>query len=163
MYRYNLQDLVIIDGFYNQCPLITFLGKEAKNSDYFGEKLNEGFVNQKLNELFEKENIVPSFYMVCPERDKEKFFYVLYLQSNEIKNFGVIADVLDFKFRENFHYDYCRKLNQIDKLKIFHVKGDGKKIYQERCVNEGQKIGDIKPSILHNKIGWKDIFPGNFI
>lgn len=163
LYRYNLQDIVLVESFFNEIPNIKFIGKESKISDYFGEKLNESFVDIQLKKLFNIFNIHPKFYMLGPEKIKNEFFYVLYIEDNNIDKLISLVKKLDFFLKENFHYDYCRKLNQIKRAKIFLIEKNGINYYQNKCNLMGQKLGDIKPSALNNKTGWKDIFPGKFL
>jgi len=107
------------------------------------------FIDLDTQEL----NIQKDFYMVAPEEDR----YVLYIKSkDEVPN---IDDLL----RENFHYDYCRKLGQLKNLRIFILKGKPEKEYIDQCVKNGQRMGDIKPTILSLKSGWDKVFTGTYI
>jgi hypothetical protein len=65
-------------------------------------------------------------------------------------------------FRENFHYDYCRKLGQLKEMRIFRLSGNPDKEYLGECVRRGQKLGDIKTPVLSLIGGWEDIFRGEF-
>lgn len=148
LYRYSLNDIVevtdIVDGF----PLIKFKGKGDKVSDLFGEKLNEVFLMNTIDKI----GINPEFYMFAPEEDR----YVLYISDN-------ISENIDKALRENFHYDYCRKLGQLEELKIFKLNGNPYEEYIKGCVANGQKLGDIKSSALSLHGGWDKIFKGEYI
>ena len=149
LYRYRLNDIIEVTDVIENFPLIKFKGKKDKVSDMFGEKLNEEF----LKSLIEKNDIDPDFYMFAPEIDR----YVLYIKSDNIPN------GLDEMLRENFHYDYCRKLGQLKELEIFKVSGNAEEEYIDGCVRQGQRIGDIKPTALSLWSGWDKIFKGEYI
>lgn len=149
LYRYRLNDVVEVTGRAGIFPLISFKRKEDKVSDIFGEKLHEDF----LNDLMEKLQLGADFYMFAPEEDR----YVLYIKSENIPN------NIDKKLRENFHYDYCRKLGQLKELKIFKVKGNPEEDYIWGSVGKGQRMGDIKPTTLSLYSGWDKIFEGEYI
>ena len=51
-YRYQLQDVVEVIGHWKQIPRIRFVGKADHISDWFGEKLEERFVANALENLF---------------------------------------------------------------------------------------------------------------
>ncbi len=151
-YRYRLKDVIEVTGFHNGIPVIRFLGKLDKVSDLFGEKLNEVFVKATL----EKHGIKDGFFMLAPETDR----YVLYLSARKADE-GTACSI-DGSLRENFHYDYCRKLGQLKPLRLFALTGNPEKEYLEECARRGQKLGDIKPAVLHLKGGWDKVFKGGY-
>jgi hypothetical protein len=164
LYRYQLNDIVEVTGFYNQIPCIKFIGKADKVSDYFGEKLNEQFVTAVLKELFAKHNLNPIFYMLAPD-DTPPFHYTLYLElpTTRLSDHATIrlpdhlTTELDNALRANFHYDYCRRLGQLAETQTVQVK-DGSAAYIKACQARGQKLGDIKASVLQKSTGWGEWF-----
>jgi hypothetical protein len=145
-----------VTGYYNQTPYIKFIGKADKVSDYFGEKLNEQFVATVLNELFSKHNLNPIFYMLAPD-ETPPFHYTLYLELLTTQLPDHLTIELDNALRANFHYDYCRKLGQLAEAQTVQVK-DGGAAYIKACQSRGQKLGDIKASVLQKFTGWGDVF-----
>lgn len=149
-YRYRMNDIVRVAGYtHNQIPLLRFIGRGGNVSDLHGEKLSELF----LKKCIEKLAFQPEFYMFAPEADQ----YVLYIKTNKI-----LPD-MDNLLRENYHYDYCRKLGQLKKLKIFKLTRHPQKEYINHCTQSGQRIGDIKSTILSTKTGWDKIFTGYYM
>ncbi|HWQ89635.1 MAG TPA: GH3 auxin-responsive promoter family protein [Desulfitobacteriaceae bacterium] len=149
LYRYRLRDLIQVTGFWGRIPIIKFLGKQDKVSDLFGEKLNELFVKAAL----EKSGIKDRFFMLAPESDR----YVLYTKTERV------PAGLEEALRENFHYDYCRKLGQLKEVKVFNLTGNPRQEYLEECVKRGQRLGDIKPVVLHLQGGWDRVFKGEYL
>ena len=131
LYRYMIGDVVLYNG--NMC--FDFIGKCGNVSDYFGEKLSESHVRKVI--------AGDGFRLLAPAGDK----YVLYTETD------VNADLIDNALRENFHYDYCRKLGQLQKVKVVLVQ-NGDRQYIDNCVRFGMRLGDIKPIYLSNKQGW---------
>ncbi len=158
LYRYQLNDLVEVTGFYAQVPLLKFIGKADRVSDYFGEKLNEQFVANVLTQLFEKYHLTPTFYMLAPD-DTPPFHYTLYLELPQLPNYETtklcnsLTTDLGLALRENFHYDYCRRLGQLAETQAILVTRGAEK-YIRACQSRGQKLGDIKPSVLQKSTGW---------
>jgi hypothetical protein len=130
-YRYRIGDIVRYNG--NQC--FDFIGKTGNISDYFGEKLNEMHVRSVVSNN--------GFSMLVPNQDR----YVLYTETE------ADANTLDAALRENFHYDYCRKLGQLKEVKVVVVQ-NGNQQYIDNCVRFGMRLGDIKPTYLSNRQGW---------
>jgi len=149
LYRYRLNDVVEVTGHFHSIPTLRFIGKRDMVSDLFGEKLHEIFVRDTLESL----HIRNDFCMVAPSEGG----YILFIQTND-----TVPDI-DLAFRANFHYDYCRKLGQLRELRIFKLTGHPAQVYLEACVQQGQKLGDIKPAVLSRKSDWESIFEGEFI
>jgi hypothetical protein len=74
-----------------------------------------------------------------------------------------LAAALDEALRANFHYDYCRRLGQLQALRLFRLCGRPQEEYLEECVRRGQRLGDIKPVLLHLQGGWDQVFEGEYI
>lgn len=131
LYRYRIGDIVRYNG--NKC--FDFVGKSGNVSDYFGEKLNEVHVRK----------VIPNkgFSLLVPSADR----YVLYTETK------VEANVIDIALRENFHYDYCRKLGQLKEIEVVVIE-NGMQQYVDNCVKFGMRLGDIKPSCLSSRKGW---------
>lgn len=153
-YRYQLHDAVEVMGCWGQLPCIRFVGKADHISDWFGEKLEERFVARVLQDMFAKRALSPSFAMLAPD-DTEGFRYILYLESEQFVE--KLNEDLDIALRANFHYDYCRKLGQLQTLEVIYV-ADGAQAYLKACQRRGQKLGNIKPGVLQKTTGWRDLF-----
>ena len=133
LYRYKLNDLIRVKGFYNSAPLVEFVGKEGNTSDLFGEKINEEHVNRIFDKLFRKYKIEANLFMLAPEKYKSgKISYVVYLELNNILKDSLLLNFSkDFEknLRKNFHYDYCRKLGQLQNLRLFLITSTGQESF----------------------------------
>ncbi|MFA6216705.1 MAG: GH3 auxin-responsive promoter family protein [Candidatus Omnitrophota bacterium] len=172
LYRYRLQDIIQVVGYKNQCPLARFISKESNISDVAGEKLNEFHVAAILKEAFNKYSLEPVFFLLAPERvvKKQAYFYALFLELKE-NNPGYdhclfsLAQDLEKRLEENYHYAHCINLGQLLSVKLFVVNSQipAAHIYVNTCREKGQKLGNIKPSVLSSRIGWSEYFEGRFI
>ena len=106
----------------------------------------------------------PSFYLVAPVNHDNLVSYALFIESNDLtpdqlKRIGL---ELDEKLCNNFHYEYCRRLGQLEPVKVFHVQEMGSEVYfQEK--NKTIRLGDIKTICLDKTFGWEGKFKGHFI
>lgn len=158
LYRYQIRDRIEVCGYRGSVPLVCFAGKSGKVSDLYGEKLTEEFVDAVLAPWKE----TSQFLMLAPDRDR----YVLYIQTEQDEQDKPAhlpdAGHLDQLLRENFHYDYCRKLGQLKAVRVFAVTGNPGHAYLEHCRKSGQRLGDIKPSCLSAQKDWNGVFEGFF-
>lgn len=131
LYRYKMGDIVRYNG--NYC--FDFVGRGGNVSDYFGEKLNELHVREAI--------AGEGFRLLVPNENR----YTLYAETD------ADMDKIDGMLRENFHYDYCRKLGQLEKAELVKIQ-NGERQYIDNCLRFGMRLGDIKPVYLSNKRGW---------
>lgn len=164
LYRYEIGDIVRVYDKKGDCPCLEFLGKKDNVSDYFGEKINELHVKS----ILEKFNIdkLSTFYLFAPKKTNDKLFYALYIELKEAmkkQEFEALEDSIEKELLKNFHYKYCRDLNQLQAFKVFWVKEDASALdkYLQTCIDRGLKLGDIKPAFFSNQYDWD--FKGEFI
>lgn len=70
LYRYDMEDIVRIEGWYHEAPLIRFMRKDIGYSSIAGEKLHENHVVELLRRLEAHEALVlaqwdPPRYVLC--------------------------------------------------------------------------------------------------
>ena len=150
LYRYCIGDVIEVISIKNKVPYIKFVGRKGAVSDLFGEKLEESFLKNIIETYKQKID----FYMFAPNKN----YYILFIKTDKKIN---IED-LESKLRENFHYDYCRKLGQLKEIKIFILTGNPEREYIEACQNKNQKLGNIKMKALSKEGDWENIFTGYF-
>lgn len=78
LYRYDINDIVRVEGFFNRFPLFRFLQKGEGVTSLTGEKLSEAHVMQAVDAAAVARNIKVEFYtMFC---DVQNYIYKLYVE-----------------------------------------------------------------------------------
>ncbi|MCY2930529.1 MAG: GH3 auxin-responsive promoter family protein [Planctomycetota bacterium] len=160
LYRYQLDDLVEVCGFENQCPLLRFLGKMDGVSDQVGEKLAEPFVRSVLSAVFDRHCLAPTFAMLVPV-DSRPPRYRLYVQAPAPFDRRAIAAEVDAELRANPHYDYAVRLGQLGAAEVVSLHPGGPSawgVYERECVARGMRAGNVKPTMLDHRPDWSTIF-----
>lgn len=67
LYRYNIDDIVKVDGFFNKTPMIEFVQKGSGATSLAGEKLYESHVNDAVSGAIEKHSILLEFFCAVAE------------------------------------------------------------------------------------------------
>lgn len=162
LYRYQLHDRVQVVGHMGDCPQILFLGKEAHISDLFGEKVNEGHLQQALASLLSRLHLTPSFVMVACEAEDNRYAYTLFIESRgePEERLRTLGRELEATLQENYQYRYCRDLGQLEPLRVFRIERGALETYFTRCQRHGQRAGDVKPLLLQRLNGWAGAFEG---
>ena len=164
LYRYRLRDEVQVVGYEYQCPLLRFIGKTDAISDLVGEKLGEPHVRTVLDQLMAAHDFSPRFAMLVPIQ-KSPACYRLYLQGPGITaDAGLISRLrqgLDERLMENPYYRHARAVGQLAAAEAVALEQTGTPawlLYERRCMEEGQKCGNIKPMALDRRLGWDEVF-----
>ncbi len=166
-YRYKINDAVLVADIDEKTavPLLKFVGKTDKTSDYHGEKLNEIFIGEVLLKLENEEeftslNLKERFKLFAYESGNYNLF--LHVKNSEILNDTAILNALEEKTEqllcEAYHYKLCRELGQLKPLKIILIYGDVKQKYINYYLKKGKKLGDIKPELLSLNTNWVKAF-----
>jgi hypothetical protein len=157
LYRYHLQDRVVVDDFVEATPSVRFLGKADSTCDLVGEKLTEAFVAQCMAKVFENHDVRPSFSMLAP--DPARSGYVLYVEGLHAPE--SLAGDLHTALHDNPQYAHAAALDQLAPVKLFRIHGDGYTAYSRRLVQAGRRLGDIKAVALSDRPDWDRWFEAN--
>lgn len=165
LFRYNTADKVKVEGFYEGLPILKFIGRE-KLSDMVGEKLDDAFVSRSISDAMNEVPVAHDFIMLSPEVSNNGGRYVLYIQSHsEIQRQSLLdlRQSLESRLKQNFYYRHALDIRQLKPLQVFLIKKDAQAVYMNRCIKEGQKLGDIKSSYLDSRDAWSEYFQGEML
>lgn len=112
LYRYNIDDIVTVDGFFNKTPMIEFVQKGLNAVSITGEKLYESQVNVAINKAAERHNLLIEFFSACPEMGTPSR-YVFLAEFNENPSFetkkALLKTIEEELYNQNSEYEYVRK------------------------------------------------------
>lgn len=167
LYRYELGDVVEVTGFVGGAPALRFLGRE-RTSDRCGEKLAAAYVDAGVAALLQSRGTPVGFVLLAPDdRPDGTLGYTLFLQSDGAVRRDLLAleHELESLLRRTFHYDYCRRLGQLETARVFRITNrpaGALRIYSDHGVRRGLRLGDVKPAILTAEGGWRGRFAGDY-
>jgi len=157
LYRYLLGDQIEVTGHIQDCPLLRFVGRQGSVSDWFGEKLNDAHVSRVFEVTFAEMGIAPAFAMLACDTAPLPG-YLLYIEADASdEQFARAGGLIDFRLRENFHYDYARALGQLQCVRAVRIR-NGAKLYLEDAIRNGQRPGDVKFPALNRRADWSHVF-----
>jgi hypothetical protein len=159
LYRYNMNDIVEVDGFFNKVPLLKFIQKGKGVTNITGEKLYENQVLCAVDQLENTLGIHSNFFlMVADEAQSRYTFYYEPFQENESAAVGKHDDIqnrLDTLLREiNIEYDVKRSSGRLKDLDLAVLKGGSYEEFKRHSISNGQREGQFKIVALQYK---KDI------
>ncbi len=161
LYRYNLEDRIEVTGSWRGLPVIRFHGRRHV-SDLVGEKLEERHVQSVVEHVLAGHGLHTDFILFAPETTPEGGFYTLFIQTPDPLPPPLqqaVLETIDAGLNDNFHYRYARRLGQLTPPAMHVLKRKtGQKTYLRRCMEAGQRLGDIKQTVLDSRTGWKTFF-----
>jgi radical SAM superfamily enzyme YgiQ (UPF0313 family) len=127
------------------------------------QKLSEAHVREVLDHVFAAHHIAPRFSMLVPMTDLR--CYRLYLQEADRQSTPALLDSLaesiELGLEKNPYYRHAIQMRQLSELEIVPLAASGESawaVYERVCLACGQRLGDIKPAILHDWSGWPEAF-----
>lgn len=151
LYRYNMNDLVEVTGFYGTIPTIQFIQKINGIISLTGEKLHESqFINAV--QMAEKESGHKTKFFVGfadLENSNYRFYYEFAdqnIQQSEVEKFNQLVD----NNMKSLNCEYAAKRDSF-RLKDpvpFRLKENSFETYKARCIDEGARDGQFKLNLL---------------
>jgi hypothetical protein len=162
LYRYRLGDVVEVVGFESACPLLRFRGRVGVTSDRVGEKLAEPHVRDVIEQSLADQRATARFALLAPV-DARPPRYRLYVQPAAGASLSSerLAASVETGLAANPHYAYARRLGQLGPVEVCRLDPHGEPawtIYERRCLERGQRAGDIKPRSLDAADDWPALF-----
>ncbi len=149
LYRYFMNDLVQVSGFFNATPLLSFVQKGKGVTNLTGEKLYEAQVIHAVKEISETLGLISSFYiLVANEKTMAYQLFIEAVAPSQINN-SIFSELLDRKLGElNIEYQAKRDSGRLAPPTTTWLRRGTAEAYKTSCMNLGQREGQFKPTVL---------------
>ena len=155
LYRYNIDDIIKVTGFFNSTPVIEFVQKGLNAVSIMGEKLYESQLNEAVNRAVDKNKLLLEFFSASVQPDNGPRYVFLVEFDGPVPSWGkkdLLRSIEEELGRENAEYKYVRDA-QLLKSPILKVvkKGEFER-YRARCVMRGANDSQFKvPELTSDK------------
>jgi hypothetical protein len=151
LYRYNMNDLVEITGYYNQFPTIKFIQKVNGTINLTGEKLHERQFIEAVHTVEKKTGKIAPFFVgfADPQKSNYKFYYEFADQNISVREAEEFTAQLD-KCLQDFNPEYKEKRSS-DRLKAPETALLGPESFERfkaYCIDRGYRDGQFKVNLL---------------
>ena len=149
LYRYHMNDIILVTGYQGECPVIRFVQKGRGACNITGEKLYEGQVIEAL-ELWG----LPCRH-VQAAADVEAAHYLLYIEpapGTALDANAASAELDSLLRRLNLEYDAKRESGRLNALVVVPLRTGALEAVKAHSVKEGQREGQFKTVLLQNKL-----------
>ena len=155
LYRYFINDLVVVRGFFHQTPLLKFLQKGRGVTNITGEKLYETQILTAVKAAVAEMGRSIRFVMMLA--DEEAARYLLYVEPDFGPRANAVAfgDLVDVKLQEiNIEYAAKRESARLNPLIAAWLAPETGEVYKQFCVQHGQREGQFKTVALAYRNGF---------
>ena len=151
LYRYNIDDVVRVDGFFNKTPIIEFVQKGLNVTSVTGEKLYESQIVEAVNRATSQHKLFVEFFTAAIQwGDIPRYAFLVEFKENPTtdKKKGLLKSIEEELCQINIEYQTKRKSQRLDRpvLKVVS-RGDFEKFRAKR-IKEGSHDGQFKISQL---------------
>ena len=162
LYRYKIEDVVRITGFYNKCPRFEFLYRNNLALNIANEKTTTDMVDWAAERLQEKFGISFTGYSFYGDTDGKLARYVLLAEPVSDISKDALPEMeaaLDELLSEsNEKYFKYRRWQMLDMAKIVILRKNTYAGYREMLKKQGKVLNQIKPVTVINTDERKEFF-----
>jgi hypothetical protein len=151
LYRYNMNDLLEVTGFYNQFPTIKFIQKVNGTISLTGEKLHERQFIDAVHEAEKDKAIDMKFFVGFADIDKSnyRFYFEPADQSVPLEKIEDFTNYVDGILRKyNPEYESKRASNRVKKPETVLLGRDSFERFKAGCIEKGYRDGQFKLNLL---------------
>lgn len=140
--RYQLEDIVEIEGFVKTIPIIKFIGRD-KTYDFVGEKLTETDFQKIISDVERNFQISLTCFAISQKANPLRYEIIL---DSRFKNRELeLKKFVENKLLEFFHYRLAREANQLDEVSL-KFENNPMTTYLQLAGMKIEIVGNIKPS-----------------
>ena len=159
LYRYATKDIVQVQGFYLQVPLLKFLGRQNRTSDIVGEKVSELQVIEIMERIGREGKAPINILFLKADMTGPVGQYTLYVEGDSDDN-NVSVTITTARFEsmlcKNPYYNQALRSRQLLPMRYENVdKGFKERLAKYYGETKRIKDGDVKlPALfLYNELG----------
>jgi len=147
LYRYNIDDIIRVTGFFKKTPMIEFVQKGLHAISLAGEKLYEGHVNEAINRAAHTHDLAIKFFSAAVQMDRPPRYVFLVEFAGEPspkKKEELLASIEEELSKENQEYEYTRKALVLGPPILKVVAPGSFERYRAKRISEGVHDSQFK-------------------
>jgi hypothetical protein len=148
LYRYNIDDIIKVTGFFKKTPLIEFVQKGLGATSLAGEKLYESHVNEAMARVMAKEKVRLEFFCaVAKPLDGPRYAFLVEFSGAALAEkdmVRILTSIEEELRRQNREYDYVRQAQLLNPPVLKILKPGSFESFRARRIAEGAQEGQFK-------------------
>ncbi|MGN1212363.1 MAG: GH3 auxin-responsive promoter family protein [Candidatus Cryptobacteroides sp.] len=151
LYRYNMNDLVEVGGWYHKTPKIHMVQKVNGIVSITGEKLYEKQFIEAVHEAEKITGLKANFFIgfADPEDSVYDFYYEFDVRKVKKSKAEAFTEIVDRKLMEmNIEYESKRSSHRLKAPKTFVLRRNAYDLFKRKSLLEGARDGQFKLVML---------------
>jgi hypothetical protein len=152
LYRYFMNDIVQVTGFFQHTPLIRFLQKGKGVTNVTGEKMYESHFLEAVKLVEQECNLSCRFFLALADEENAKYETFLELHKTYGTSSANLAVRIDQQLRRlNMEYAAKRASGRLQALDVHLLNPGTADAFKRFCIKNGQREGQFKTIALDYK------------
>jgi sterol desaturase/sphingolipid hydroxylase (fatty acid hydroxylase superfamily) len=152
LYRYFINDLVRVTGFFHRMPLLKFMQKGKGVTSITGEKLYESQVLTAVGDVLAQLGRTPRFVMMLADEVARRYCLYVETGAGDKPESQLLAQRVDARLRTlNIEYDAKRESGRLGAITAAWLSPGTEEAYKHASVQQGQREGQFKVVALAYK------------
>lgn len=148
LYRYNLQDIVRVNGFTGQTPNIQFICKAGEVADLSGEKLTGAFLSGVVSQVLAARNLGWRHFCIVADSDQHRYDFYVEPEGKQIPDSQWIAEVDKAMRDQSPVYASVREQRLVEPPRLILMKKGWMDSLYAVHVHPGVTISQIKLPVI---------------
>ena len=149
LYRYFMNDLVEVTGFFQQTPLFRFVQKGKGVTSLTGEKLYEAQTIAAVREMTARYGLSSGFFLLVADEATSAYCLFVEVDNDVRRDAQGLGAAVGARLGElNIEYHSKRESGRLRPLTVAWLKRGTGEAYKTACVRAGQREGQFKPPVL---------------
>jgi len=149
LYRYFMNDLVEVTGFFHRTPLLRFVQKGRGVTSLTGEKLYEAQAIDAIQDVASRQGLAPGFFLLVADEEAAAYRVFIDGGNGNLPDTKTLAAAIDERLGElNVEYQGKRRSGRLGPLSLRWLSQGAFEAYKAACVRNGQREGQFKPTVL---------------
>ena len=151
LYRYFINDIIEVNGRFNNTPTIRFVQKGKGVTNITGEKLYENHLIEAIGEVKQNLGLDIQFFIMFAMPDNLQYHLYVELDFAEVQNDDyqpeIVKEVEESLCKLNIEYKSKRESQRLQPVKVTFLAEGTSEAYKRDCIENGQREAQFK--IVH--------------
>lgn len=148
-YRYRINDVVRVTGYYNETPILKFIYRKNQLLSIAGEKTNEEYLRWAIENFARESRVSVNDYSIFADTTTNPGHYVFLLEPSEIVPKEIIPycrDILEkFMVHANPTYGDLLRNGSLGPMEIVFLQQQTYQLYRDIMIMKGASANQLKP------------------
>lgn len=149
LYRYNMKDIICVDGFVGNTPKISFVRKSSEILNVVGEKIPASAVNDCVHQVLKEKGVVVRQVQVYPDLEHRRYACYVEPMEGTLSVLPEWEEEMNAKLAEQFQiFEFARLQNLLNPMVLVPMKEGWQESLYAKKLKSGITKSQLKLPVL---------------